>query len=314
MEMQNDTHLAHIKCYELPYGSVGTVSHILTIYTAVCLFFDRTPWFPWRENKHYTLDKLLSAAGIAGTAATTIFVMVRCRAEWQYVLRALWKMVWSCSFALISATSARHVHAKQRAESPQKQQRNYYEDPHKPARYELKLVSAYQDRWEDVRMPSSYTVVNRDRTQSNMDLGKPVLERYRPFLVMGLVSSVIGMSGLFSLALKEWDRFGVRYLVLAFAAIGVVCLVVFPVGRLVVNYWDDRSLGRNPRRSRRSRTASQVCQDFFLGVFVNSTLALLFSDWILAVISGNYVGAPDGNNAALTWIYFVAKRLPFFSM
>jgi len=82
MELQNDTHLAQIKCYGLPYGSVGTVSHILTIYTTVCLFFDRTPWFPWRENKHYTLDKLLSAAGIAGTAATTIFVMVRCRAEW----------------------------------------------------------------------------------------------------------------------------------------------------------------------------------------------------------------------------------------
>jgi len=92
-------------------------------------------------------------------------------------------------------------------------------------------------------MPNSYTVVNRDRTQSNMDLGKPVLERYRPFLVMGLVGSVIGMSGLFSLALKEWDWFGVRYLVLAFAAIGVVCLVVFSMGRLVVNYWDDRSLG-----------------------------------------------------------------------
>jgi hypothetical protein len=44
--------------------------------------------------------------------------------------------------------------------------------------------------------------------------------------------------------------------------------------------------------------------------------AVIYSDWALAIIAGNLVGIPDGNNFLvnfLFWTYFVAKRLPFFS-
>lgn len=41
--------------------------------------------------------------------------------------------------------------------------------------------------------------------------------------------------------------------------------------------------------------------------------AALYSDMVLAAIANKWAGAPSGDNKALYWVYFAAKRLPTFS-
>jgi hypothetical protein len=43
-------------------------------------------------------------------------------------------------------------------------------------------------------------------------------------------------------------------------------------------------------------------------------LCSVWSDWILAAIANNWGGLPSGDIAFLFWIYFIAKRLPMFSV
>jgi hypothetical protein len=41
-------------------------------------------------------------------------------------------------------------------------------------------------------------------------------------------------------------------------------------------------------------------------------LVAFYSDWILVAIAENLSGSPSSDNAVVFWIYFAAKRLPFF--
>ncbi len=52
-----------------------------------------------------------------------------------------------------------------------------------------------------------------------------------------------------------------------------------------------------------------------VGLFVCcfGVLGAFYSDWILAAIAKNMTGTPTTDNAVFYWVYFVAKRLPFFS-
>ena len=60
------------------------------------------------------------------------------------------------------------------------------------------------------------------------------------------------------------------------------------------------------------------CYAVFYAIGAVGVLAALYSDWILAAIEvqggGNWWGYPSGDVAAVYWTYFVAKRLPLFSL
>ena len=60
------------------------------------------------------------------------------------------------------------------------------------------------------------------------------------------------------------------------------------------------------------------CYAFLFAIGAVGVLAALYSDWILAAIEvqggGNWWGFPSGDVAAVYWTYFVAKRLPLFSL
>ncbi|KAF2101284.1 hypothetical protein NA57DRAFT_72726 [Rhizodiscina lignyota] len=100
-----------IKCYNLPYGGIGFVSHILTYYTVGMLIAGLTPLFPrprekirfgWTEN-------VLSILALCGTIPITIMTMYACRRRWQFVLIAIWKMLLSLTLSFIT------IHVGQKA-------------------------------------------------------------------------------------------------------------------------------------------------------------------------------------------------------
>jgi len=93
-----------IQCYALPFGVIGTLSHILTLYTFLMLAHGLSPW-RWRPNKRYKLDAWLASIGLCILVGTTIVTLVRCRQKWEFVLMAVWKLVLSVSLNGLSCKS-----------------------------------------------------------------------------------------------------------------------------------------------------------------------------------------------------------------
>lgn len=92
-------------CYSLPYGALGFVSHFLTYYTIVCLWFGRSPLWPWRKVKYSRFDLWLGLLGLLIATGLAIFTLVRCRNTWQLLTIAVWKL----SMSLLNGLTAINV-------------------------------------------------------------------------------------------------------------------------------------------------------------------------------------------------------------
>ncbi|KAH0559411.1 hypothetical protein GP486_004076 [Trichoglossum hirsutum] len=104
-----------IKCYSLPYGAIGFVSHVLTYWTLGWLFALRTPWWPWRKLKHSKFDMMLAVAQIVVTVTVSIFTILRCRQRWEFICIAVWKALMSLTvgcWALHATTIVRSIRGR----------------------------------------------------------------------------------------------------------------------------------------------------------------------------------------------------------
>src|SRR5271156_745738 len=89
--IQGATLQDEIKCYSLPYGGIGFLSHLLTYYTILCLWQLRRPYFPLRRMVYGRIDIFLSIIQIIVTFTVAIFTMVQCRQSWEFTLIAVWR-------------------------------------------------------------------------------------------------------------------------------------------------------------------------------------------------------------------------------
>jgi hypothetical protein len=73
-----------IKCYNLSYGGISFLSHILTYYTVIMLLNGKTPLLPRPGEviKHGMVDCFLSALGTIGSIIITGFNISACRFRW----------------------------------------------------------------------------------------------------------------------------------------------------------------------------------------------------------------------------------------
>src|SRR5271170_5880529 len=84
-----------IKCYGLPYGAIGNLSHVLTYWTLGCIFFYRTPWWPWRTLRAGQIDLLLGIVQVLISVGLASLTIVRCRNRWQFILLAAARLQFS---------------------------------------------------------------------------------------------------------------------------------------------------------------------------------------------------------------------------
>jgi hypothetical protein len=86
-----------IKCYNLPYGGMSFLSHILTYYTVTMLLLSKTPLFPrpGEEIEHGIRDCFLSALGMIGSVTISILNISACRSRWQFMCIGIWKLTLS---------------------------------------------------------------------------------------------------------------------------------------------------------------------------------------------------------------------------
>jgi hypothetical protein len=90
-----------LKCYTLPFGTIGFASHLLTYCPVIMLGLGRSPWL-LRPLKYGNADTALAAASMTRTLFLTVLAMVRCRGEWQLALLAFWKLAMSLTLGVTS--------------------------------------------------------------------------------------------------------------------------------------------------------------------------------------------------------------------
>ncbi|KAF9011847.1 hypothetical protein BDQ17DRAFT_792344 [Cyathus striatus] len=137
------------------------------------------------------------------------------------------------------------------------------------------------------------------------------------WLLLYIPGMFTGMVGLMSLVVKHIHEGGVRKLTISF-----YCIVGGGVILLLIGIW--RSITRKPKYTLVNGNRKKVGDDedtvlvwgfggFAISVFLFTVLAAFYSDWALGMMTDNLIGLPSGDNSALFWSYFVAKRLTMFS-
>lgn len=81
-ESEENRYEKEIKCYGLPYGVTGFISHLLTYYTAIMLACGRTPLLPWREVDQGPQNIFLGIAKLILTTVASIPSIVTCVHTW----------------------------------------------------------------------------------------------------------------------------------------------------------------------------------------------------------------------------------------
>jgi len=95
-----------IKCYGLPYGAMGFISHLLTYYVIFCLWAERRPLWPFKRLGSGLSNIILPVLGLLFGVPLAIFTMVRCRGVWQLELIAIWKLTMSVTNGCVGITAA----------------------------------------------------------------------------------------------------------------------------------------------------------------------------------------------------------------
>ncbi|MCJ1353585.1 MAG: hypothetical protein MMC33_003572 [Icmadophila ericetorum] len=276
-----------LKCYSLPYGGIGFLSHILTYWTLLFISIGRSPW-RFKQLTSYRLDLCLGLFSLVSTLILSIFTIIRCRTSWPFVLLATWKMM--LSFSLGCSSVHRSVIVKRfRGYKPVKQfDKVYNPEPAAEKKEEEHKTSYAPALWPGI------------------------------FYTCGVV---IGLVGLTAIMVKVWPTRTKAMMIITGVFSGLV-LLAFAFGLLIgICVWKDEK-DDDPSDNAISSATFLTFMSGFLSTFgavgMIGILAAFYSDWILAAIEvqhgGSWAGLPSSDVAGLYWAYFVAKRLPFFSM
>lgn len=270
-----------IKCYALPYGAIGFASHALTYFTALMLSRGRNPILFWRRLRHRGVSTAVAAVGFLVTLPLTVLTMVRCRSTWGFILVAVWKLVLSATLTGMTVHAARMIY-----------------DAPKPAAAAARTTKTDADADADYQrlLEDAVTLDPRYRKQFG---------RIWYWSIFYFLGAVLGFIGICNIASKHMaanaqlravtGAFGGLVLLVVACVAGISCCAMSGktgcVGKLGLSF--------------------VVCGA--ATVFVLTVLFAFYTDWALAALAGDLVGRPGGENAAVYWVYFAAKRLPMAS-
>jgi hypothetical protein len=121
---------------------------------------------------------------------------------------------------------------------------------------------------------------------------------------------VVGFVGLVPLVKQSWSNHTIGIITYVFGG------VIVGLGIAIVAY----STYNDPQKGDGGLLfcSGGITMSWFWGlstcIGVWGVLGVLYSDWILGCIAEDLAGLPSSDNAILYWTYFIAKRLPLFSL
>jgi len=79
--------------YSLPYGVLGVISHILTLWVMSCHFYGRTPWMPWRYLEYGLFNMCSTVISSLVSIGIAIFTLSRVQETQALVVLAAMQVV-----------------------------------------------------------------------------------------------------------------------------------------------------------------------------------------------------------------------------
>lgn len=290
-----------IKCYALPYGAIGIISHLLTDWTIVWIAFGRVPLWPQHQMDSYKFDMFLAGLSLCTCVPIASITMQRCRLSWHFLLICIWKLITSVSLACITL----HRCMILRKKGPPAENKD------------IELLGRrhhYQPaRDHDPNDNGMYAhASNRSGCFSNVSQEQTSIKHPAVFawFILYVAGTIIGMVGLGSLLYTTFrDDQTIRKLTYGFGAAIVILAVSVAI------YW----YSRHSQRSKGGFSGYVLAVSQVLGgSFLAFTVAFgffcpLYSDLVLGKIADNIFGLPSQDFAPLYWAWFIAKRLPLLS-
>jgi hypothetical protein len=273
-----------LHCYALPFGGIGFASHILTYVTVLCLAKGVNPMVPCKQLQHRTFNIILSVAGLLITLPLTVLTMVRCRNSWQFILIAVWKLVFSVTLSSMAIHAAWLINPQMR-----------------------KLRQAKYTTINGVAFVDGAAMSKEDLSLASQQLNK-AFRKILYWSVLYFPAAIVGFVGVMDLVVHNIS--GNRTLQTVsyiFGGVGIGSVLVVALVAFIFT-WSGPS-----ENFFASLFGSSVIGVAF-GFFVLTVLSALYADWVLGCIAGNFVGVPSSDIQVLYWVYFAAKRLPMFSL
>ncbi|MCJ1434992.1 hypothetical protein MMC27_004362 [Xylographa pallens] len=302
---------AEIVCYNLPYGAIGFLSHLLTYYTITLLYLKRSPWLPWLRLTHSTFDKVLASLTFLATVILSLFTIVRCSQRWMFVLIAIWKLLLALTLSFCAWDAAR----------VSTREKKYLADHNlkggiKP-QYEYDRVETAEQNYP----PTAYPMQPRPTYSPPAETAKQAVLAFRTnvswwWLFLYCLGMTIGFVGLVSLVLATWEIKDVRIVTYVFGGVagaGILFTIVVVAGCC---YCDDDDDGKSGCAKFWSVGAWTFGGGLTVCIGCVMVFGAFYSDWILGAVAHNLVGVPDsgdGISSILYWTWFGVKRLPMFA-
>ena len=220
---------SEIQCYGLPFGALGSISHLLTFYTSMAAGMGRKPLNPRKTLRYTGWDTFINILALIFTTVTAGFTISSCRNSWPFTILAVWKLM--------------------------------------------------------LGLCQSASVITGTWAPKESAAGA-----YVGFLIFGL-GAPFGLVGIFQIAHQTFGHDGsVR--IITYVLIG---LVAFPMAWSI---WEACVVD----------SKSGVFGYLAAGLGLCIVLMMFYTDWILAAIAHNWVGAPDSEHKYFYWTYLKEGR------
>ncbi|KAF2205909.1 hypothetical protein GQ43DRAFT_159699 [Delitschia confertaspora ATCC 74209] len=290
-----------MKCYSLPFGAIGFISHILTYWQILCLYHLRSPFLPWIELSHRWWDMGLAILTLVVTPTISVFTIVRCTMRWEFVLIAVWVGMMSATVGVWTFVTVKKL--DKRVQDLDELLDFAYEQTHQGDEH-------YGSLWENMALHLK---------PENMGTDKYHAQKH--WLLIYLFAVLIGSPGLFSLVVKTWPLYKpIRSVTYAFSAIALIWIVFELCIKLYFGLW----LGARANREAvfiflKAEPTSLRKFQYYWGSFLMITVTtLMHGGFVMTVLFAFYVdwvlgGVPSKDVSALYWIFFAAKRLTMLS-
>lgn len=270
-----------LQCYALPYGLIGFVSHLLTYWTMIFLARGRDPLLPWKLLRYKMFNFIISTVGLLITVMLTILTMIRCRNDWQIILIAVWKLVFSVTL------SAMAIHASHLINWP----------------HTKKLRDAIRQRDSTTQELGQF--ISQAGAVSELDNSKMSFRKILAWTPALLCGGIIGLTGIGNLVIRDAGN-NQKLRMVTYAFIGIAG------GGGVLAFIAACFCYPSEKYATTGLTGSFL---FGLGctLVIMTVLFPLYADWALGALAGDLIGVPSRDNLPLYIIYIAAKRLPMFS-
>jgi hypothetical protein len=178
----------NVRCYNLPFGVLGFVSHLISYWNVFWLLAYRRPWWPKKLVKYKKINLVTSSLSLIGTVGPSIITLLRCRSEWRFEFIAVWKIIFGVSVFIIGYRTA----------------------------IEANKIYDEMDNYTSKVPPPLKPLSRKDFSKSN-----------RWGLLLYAIGVLVGLIGLIAVVVEEWHPVAKPMVVICCVFGGITALLVF---------------------------------------------------------------------------------------